>query len=66
MNQLCDVTFQVADIEAALDWYRANFDADVAYAGAFRARLQLEDVSLALVRRDAQAADLKIGQMAAA
>ena len=66
MNQLQDVTFQVTDIEAALDWYRSNFGADVVYAGAFRVLLQLEGASLALVQRNAPAADQQIGQLAAA
>ncbi len=66
MNQLHDVTFQVTDIEAALDWYRSNFGADVVYAGAFRVLLQLEGASLALVQRNTPAADLRIGQLAAA
>lgn len=62
MNQPCNVTFQVADIQVALEWYRSNFRADATYVGKSRALLRLEDVSIALVLRGAPAPDMAFGQ----
>ena len=49
MEKLHHVAITVPDIEKALDWYRAEFDVETAYADDSWALLQFENIALALV-----------------
>ena len=49
MEKLHHVAIVVTDIKKALDWYRAEFDVEIAYVDDSWALLQFDNIALALV-----------------